>query len=135
MHAKYLCPYCKVELNVGGNIVLAARKIHDPGNKGVVLLHEEIGNYTVKMSGSLRVKEGDVVDFYCPLCLEDLKLEKGENLASLKYVDQEGKKNDLVLSMKYGERSTFMVDENKQIKSYGKKISKFIDPEWFLAKQ
>lgn len=135
MYAKYLCPYCKVELNVGGNIVLAARKIHEAGNKGVVLLHEEIGNYTVDMSGSLKVKEGDVVDFYCPLCLENLKLEKGENLAHLKHVDRHGKMNDLVLSMKYGERSTFMVDENRQITSYGDKISKFIDPEWFLTKQ
>jgi len=38
--------------------------------------------------------------------------------------------NNIIL---YGERITFKVDEKKQVESYEEKLSRFIDPEWFLS--
>lgn len=77
MKAKYLCPYCKGVLNVKGNVILAARNLKDIDNKGLVFLHEEIGNYSSYKSGSLQVNAGDVVNFYCPVCQESLDIAKG----------------------------------------------------------
>jgi len=37
-----------------------------------------------------------------------------------------------IISRKYGEKITFKVSENKHIETFGEKLSRFIDPEWFL---
>lgn len=132
MKVKYFCPFCKAALNVKGNVVLVARKRTDLDNKGVVLLHEEIGNYSSEVSESLKVKPGDVVDFFCPVCLENLQIEKGEGLAGIKHIDEDGKESMMILSRVYGEKSSFQVDADNKIKSYGERISKYIDPEWFI---
>ncbi len=132
MRVKYYCPFCKAALNVKGNVVLAARKKVDLDNKGVVLMHEEIGNYHSEMSESLQVQPGDVVDFYCPVCMENLEIEKGEDLAGIKHIDEFGKETMMIFSRVYGEKSSFQIDADSNIKSYGERLSKYIDPEWFI---
>jgi len=47
-------------------------------------------------------------------------------------IDNGIKESYIIISRTYGEKITFKVDENKQIESYGDKLSRFIDPEWFL---
>lgn len=130
MEASYLCPHCRCALNADKNIILAARM--SKRNRGLVLLHEEIGNYSVSMSSSLKVSEGEVVDFYCPICRKSLNLEKGEHLA--RFIQCEGGKDEsfIIISRKYGERITFKVDKDRQVESFGESLSRYIDPEWFL---
>ena len=132
MKARYLCPYCKAVLNLKGNIILAARNLRDIDNKGLVFLHEEIGNYSSHKSDSLEIEAGELVNFYCPVCQESLNIEKGDKLAGIRYIDHEGRKSTIIISRVYGEKATFQVHADKNITSYGDKISKFIDPEWFL---
>ncbi len=132
MKAKYLCPFCKVVLNIKGNVILAVRNFKDIDNKGLVLLHEEIGNYTCEISDSLDIAIGDMVKFYCPVCMENLDIEKGENLAGITHIDHNGRKSTIVFSRVYGERSSFQVHDDTKITSYGEKMSKYIDPEWFI---
>ena len=130
METTYLCPHCRCAINADKNIILSARM--SKKNRGLVLLHEEIGNYTVTMSPSLEVKEGETVDFYCPICRKSLNLEKGEHLA--RFIRYEGPDNEsyIVISRKYGEKITFKVDKDKQVESFGESLSRYIDPEWFL---
>ncbi|MDZ7741144.1 MAG: hypothetical protein U5Q03_05175 [Bacteroidota bacterium] len=132
MKAKYLCPFCKAVLNVKGNVILAARNLKDIDNKGIVFLHEEIGNFSSHKSDSLEVEPGDVVNLYCPVCQENLDIEKGEGLAGITHVDHEGRKSTIVISRIYGEKSSFQVHADRNITSYGDKLSRFIDPEWFI---
>ena len=130
MEIVYLCPHCRGAINAKRNIILSARS----SNKqvGLALLHEEIGNYTVALSPSLKVKTGEIVDFFCPVCHAELNTSKGDNLAKFLRVDDTGAESSVIISREYGERCTFTVDDRKKIKTYGESVKKYLDPEWFL---
>ncbi len=130
MKVTYLCPHCRGAINADNNIILSARS--STNKIGLVLLHEEIGNYTVSLSSSLSVKAGETVDFFCPICHESLNMKKGELLAKYIRLEDDIKEASIIISRVYGENITFKVDENKHIESYGENLSRFIDPEWFL---
>ena len=73
--------------------------------------------------------------FYYPICPvfhESLNIPKKDSLAKYIMIDNGIKESYIIISRTYGEKITFKVDENKQIESYGDKLSRFIDPEWFL---
>ncbi|MBC8486666.1 MAG: hypothetical protein H8D45_11570 [Bacteroidetes bacterium] len=130
MKVTYLCPHCRGAINAGNNIILSAKT--STNKVGLILLHEEIGNYTSDLSASLTVEIGEVVDLFCPVCHESLNTPKKDALAKYIRIDNGIKESYIIISRKYGEKITFKVDENKQIESYGEKLSRFIDPEWFL---
>lgn len=130
MKATYLCPHCRGAINAGNNIVLSAKT--GTNKVGLVLLHEEIGNYTSDLSASITVEIGEVVDLFCPVCHESLNIPKKDALAKYIRIDNDCKECFIIISRKYGEKITFKVDEKKQVESYGEKLSRFIDPEWFL---
>lgn len=132
MQLIYKCPFCKASINAKKNIILAVSAEKDKGNKGLALLHEEIGNYTVAMSSSLDIKSGDLVDFSCPVCGESLNSSKEDNLASFSREDESGEETTIYISRIYGERCTFQVDDKKRIKSYGDSVRQFMNPEWFV---
>ena len=132
MHLIYKCPICKASINAKKNIILAVRTEQDKENKGLALLHEEIGNYTVAMSASLKIKSGDLVDFFCPVCGISLNSSKEDNLASFIREDESGGESTIYISRVYGERCTFQVDDKKRIRSYGDSVRQFMNPEWFI---
>jgi uncharacterized protein YbaR (Trm112 family) len=130
MEVTYLCPHCRGAINAGNKIILSAKT--STNKVGIILLHEEIGNYTSILSSSLTIEKGEVVDLFCPVCHESLNIAKRESLARYIRIDNNCNECYIIISRKYGERITFKVDENKQIESFGEKLSRFIDPEWFL---
>lgn len=132
MTVNYICPHCRSALNAKKNIILVGKIPHEKNNKGLVLLHEEIGNYTVATSPTLIVDTGDEVDFHCPVCGYLLNSVKAENMASFIRVDDIGDETTIVISRIYGERCTFQLDDKKKFKSYGESVQKYLDPEWFL---
>lgn len=132
MELTYLCPHCKAAVNAKSNIILAAVKQNDRNSKGLVLLHEKIGNYTVVISSTLQVEKGEIVDFYCPVCHHTLNSIKGENLANFIRIDQAGIENTIVISRVYGEQYTLRIDPARIVTSYGESVSRFVNPEWFL---
>nr|NQU92759.1 hypothetical protein [Bacteroidota bacterium] len=130
MKVTYLCPHCRSAINAGNNIILSAKS---SANKvSLILLHEEIGNYTSDLSASLTVEKGEVVDLFCPVCHESLNIPQKDALAKYIRIDDNCNECYIIISRKYGENITFKVDEKKQVDSYGEKLSRFIDPEWFL---
>lgn len=130
MEIVYLCPHCHGAINAKRNIILSARS--SPKQIGLALLHEEIGNYTVALSPTLKVKTGEIVDFFCPICHASLNTSKGDNLAKFIRVDETGTETSVIISREYGERCTFTVDDRKKVKTYGESVRKYLDPEWFL---
>ncbi len=130
MKITYLCPHCRSAINAGSNIILSAKTITD--QTGLILLHEEIGNYSSELSASLTIEKGEVVDIFCPVCHESLNIPNKDSLAKYIRIDDNCNECYIIISRKYGEKITFKVDEKKQIESYGEKLSRFIDPEWFL---
>lgn len=130
MKVTYLCPYCRGAINAGKSIILSAKTSNN--KVGLILLHEEIGNYAIDLSASLTIKKGDIVDLYCPVCHESLNIQRKDYLAKYIRIENGTKESFIIISRKYGERITFRVDENKHIETYGEKLRRFIDPEWFL---
>ncbi len=132
MNITYLCPHCRGAINAGNNIILSAKV--SAKNIGLILLHEELGNYSSDISSSLTVEKGEVVDLFCPVCHKSLNIPYKDSLAKYIRIDDNCNECYIIISRKYGEKITFKVDENKQVESYGEKLSRFIDPEWFLQK-
>lgn len=130
MEILYLCPYCRGAINAKRNIILSVKSTDK--QFGLALLHEEIGNYTVALSPTLKIKTGDIVDFFCPICHAELNTSKGDNLARFVQVDDTGSESSVIISRAYGERCTFTVDDRKKVKTYGESVRKYLDPEWFL---
>lgn len=130
MNVTYLCPHCRGAINAANNIILSVKT--NTKQVGLVLLHEEIGNYSSISSASLSIKKGEVVDLFCPVCHESLNIPNKDSLAKYIRIDDNCNECFIIISRKYGENITFKVDENKQVESYGEKLSRFIDPEWFL---
>lgn len=128
----YQCPHCQAGLNAKRNIIIAAVKSNNPKNKGLVLLHEDLGNYTVAMSSSLSIETGDVVDFFCPVCHVSLQAIKAGDLAEFIRIDELGNQHTIFISRTYGERCTFQLDEKKKLKTFGEQVKKYQDPDWFL---
>jgi hypothetical protein len=129
MNVTYYCPHCRGAINVLDYIVLSARC---PRHKaGLILLHEEIGNYTVRMSESISAEIGDIFDLFCPICHETLNTEKGEHFASFIRTDKTGMESKIIVSRKYGDQYTLKIT-GTTVESYGESARKFIDPEWFL---
>ena len=131
MRIIYKCPACGASINAKKNIILAARSATDKDNKGLALLHEEIGNYTVAMSSTLTMNTGDLVDFFCPVCNECLNTDKEQDMARFIRVDETGEESTIFISRQFGERCTFQVDDKKQVKTYGNSVKPYMDPEWF----
>lgn len=130
MNVTYLCPHCRGAINAANNIILSVKT--NTKQVGLVLLHEEIGNYSSISSASLSIKKGEVVDVFCPVCHESLNIPNKDSLAKYIRIDDNCNECFIIISRIYGENITFKVDENKQVESYGEKLSRFIDPEWFL---
>jgi len=130
MHLKYLCPHCKGAINAKRNIILSAESKKNRSKKGLILLHEEIGNYTVAMTDTIDLNSGDVVDFFCPVCHASLNTPQGDHMANLIRVEPNGDESNIVISRVFGERCTFQIDDRKKVKSYGDSMGKFVDPDW-----
>ena len=130
MKTTYLCPHCRGAINAENNIILSAKTREN--HVGLLLLHEEIGNYSSVLSDSLTVEKDEIIDLFCPICHESLNISSRDYLAKFIRIDKGCNECQIIISRKFGENITFKVNENKQIESYGEKLSRFIDPEWYL---
>jgi hypothetical protein len=130
MKVTYLCPHCRGAINARNSIILSVKTSTD--KVGLVLLHEEIGNYSSELSSSLTVEKGEIVDLFCPVCHESLNIPDKDALAKYIRIDDNCNECYIIISRKYGEKITFKVNEKKQVETYGEKLSRFIDPGWFL---
>ena len=81
MEEKYLCPTCKKKLNIGEDIVLVGEK--DKFNIGLLFLHTDLGNYSLKKTDDIRLEKGDIVEITCPICSADLTYKFKLSYASL----------------------------------------------------
>ncbi len=61
---QYLCPKCRSELMIDGNVILSAKA--KDGSEGLVKLSSEIGDYSISFPSTLNKKEGDLLSIFCP---------------------------------------------------------------------
>jgi hypothetical protein len=103
----YLCPQCRGHLRVGENIVF---KVRNPlREKGLLLLHPEVGNYSSLRHPNFHIDEGDRIDFFCPLCMSSLDASLSGNKVHVIMVDPHGKEHEIFFSRIAGEDITHQV--------------------------
>ena len=128
----YVCPFCRSYLRVWNNIIFSVKSCTDD-KKGLLLLNPELGNYEFISHHSLEFKEMDCLDFYCPVCFEDLKAsEVNKNLARIVMIDKEEQEFDVSFSRIRNEHSTFKVSNDQIIEKHGKDSSSYLD--YFMSK-
>ena len=103
----FLCPHCRGHLKVGDFIVLTVR--NSKKEKGLLLLHPEIGNYNSLKHPQFEYREGESIEFFCPLCQHRLHSDFDDNLVFVNMIDDSGKEFDIYFSRIAGEKSTFQV--------------------------
>ncbi len=129
MGTNYLCPHCRGILNVKGRIILSAKNSKD--EKGLLLLHPEIGNYSSCKNDDFQLTTGEKISLYCSICHSNLDSDKHENFAQIQYQNVHGKESTVIFSKIYGEEVTHLFEDEKVI-SYGEHCKRYADPEWFL---
>ena len=107
MEKYYLCPYCRGHLKVGDYIIFTTRNVKK--QRGLLLLHPEIGNYSSIKHPSFIYKDGDKIDFFCPLCQARLISAFDENLVYVIMIDTDSREYDIYFSRIAGEQSTYKV--------------------------
>jgi hypothetical protein len=118
MTKNYLCPACKAHLMAGGHIIFVART--STGDRGLLLLSPELGDYTVTHHPSLRYREGDQLDFFCPVCQHSLSMPgKADNLAEVIMQEKDGAEYLIVFSKTAGQKCTYKVKGSDLIEAFG----------------
>jgi hypothetical protein len=117
MEVDYVCPECKSLLNIGDKIVLSVRLKNK--QNGLLLFEKILGNYNIKKQNVLQFKDGDLVEFFCPICHESFQSKLHPNLARLIMSDEEGNDSEILFSRITGEQATYKIT-GKNIEAYGK---------------
>jgi hypothetical protein len=117
MENDFLCPKCRSLLNISDKIVLSVRLMNK--QNGLLLFEKILGDYTVKKQDVLLYKNGDLVEFYCPICHESLHSTLHENLVKLIMVDPDDNESEIYFSRIAGEKATYRIFQNK-LEVFGK---------------
>ncbi|MBU0551929.1 hypothetical protein KJ940_10605 [Myxococcota bacterium] len=114
MSRTYFCPHCKAILNPNIKVVLA---VQAHGQRGLILLSAQPGDYEVIVAPAFQLNEGDDVDFFCPVCQASLRCPQDSHLAELGFrsINGEGR---VEFSRVYGEHATYFVTK-EEISSFG----------------
>lgn len=124
MEKNFICPRCKGFLNIGDKIVLGAHAAN--GDSGLIFFNPEIGNYSTEMNCNFKVKSGEKVDFFCPICQKKLASEIHDNLSRIIMIDDNEKTFEILFSKITGEKSTYKI-VGESIEAFGDHHSNYID--------
>ena len=116
MTLKYSCPHCTAVLNPGVKIVLLGRY---QGTDALIAFHPEPGNYEKAAPDHGFIKDGEVWEFFCPVCHHSLNYAQGggKNLAALEMVDGAGNWHKVIFSRVAGEEKTMTITMSQEIES------------------
>ncbi len=104
----FLCPKCKGHLRIGDRIIFKVK--NGEKQSALLLLSPQIGNYSSVKHPSFEFKEGECLEFFCPLCNASLKSDIHQNLALVLMKDETGKNFAVYFSQVAGEHSTYETD-------------------------
>ena len=111
----FFCPYCREMLSMSGKIVLNTRRA---GNElGKMQLSVAVGDYGYEHIPEVEFLKGEIVDFFCPHCKEDLSSDHYENFARLLLRSDNKAELELLFSREAGKRKTYIITEDG-IESY-----------------
>lgn len=124
MATDFKCPHCSNLLNVGQNVVFTAR--NKWGKEGLIMLHPEIGNYSVLKHPNFEVHEGELLEFYCLYCNKQLVSERSMNLAKILMNDADGQEYEIHFSRIAGQHSTYKI-MGETVEVFGENATDYLD--------
>ena len=124
MATDFKCPYCANLLNVGQNIVFIAH--NKWGKEGLIMLHPEIGNYTVLKHPGFKVSEGEMLEFSCLYCNKQLLSDRNKSLAKILMCDENGLEYEIHFSRISGQHSTYKII-GESLELFGEDASEYLD--------
>lgn len=125
MNNNYICQKCNGALNVDNKIVFSVKK--ENGNNGLIFLSPEVGNYSYATSNLFKLKDGEKLDIFCPICHQNLTAtDIHENLAKITMIDEDGVDYDIFFSEIVGERCTFKV-KGRNVQQFGDKFNQYMN--------
>lgn len=129
MKNTFVCPHCQAVLNPSVKILLAVRYNK---KRGMILLSPQPGNYKYICDASVEaaIKPGAALNFYCPVCAEDLTSPSDKKFVELHLQDPRGGLRKVEFSRVYGTHATFVVDED-QVTPYGEDVEDFRPTNFF----
>ena len=119
-----MCPHCKGFISLEDCVLFSVRT--KDSRLGLLSLHPELGNYTVRKHRDFDFEEGDELDFYCPICHAELASKLHSNLAKIVMVDEKYNEFEILFSRKAGERSTYKI-EGETMQIFGDDSAEYID--------
>ncbi len=122
---EYLCPKCEGYLKINMKIIFLIQK--DNGGRGLILLNPELGDYKRISHESLKLKDGDHVSFFCPICHADLSaVDINKNLAGIKMIYEDGTEYKILFSEILGEKCTYKVYK-REVEAFGEDSSQYLN--------
>ncbi len=109
MENHYLCPHCRGHLRVGNCIIFKIR--NTKREKGLLLLHPENGIYTSMKHPQFNFQEGERIDFFCPICLQNLDAAIDENLVQVIMIDEQRNEHEIYFSRIAGEKRNYQLSD------------------------
>jgi uncharacterized protein YbaR (Trm112 family) len=125
MSSQYLCPRCKGQLKVGEYLVFSV-KTRNP-RKGLVLLSPRLGDYQVIKHPYFDLMDGELTDFFCPICHRNLRYVRNKNFARILMIDEDYKESEILFSRKVGEQCTIQIQagETRQFGDHSSRYAAF----------
>jgi len=124
MALDYMCPHCKGFISLDECLIFSVRtKEH---RVGLISLHPELGNYSIKKHHGFDFQEGEDLDFYCPICHAELASKLHRNLAKIIMIDENHNEFEILFSKTAGEQSTYKT-EGETMEIFGDDSAEYID--------
>lgn len=116
MEKNFHCPYCHGQLHVNERIIFSART--ENHQRGLILLTPEPGDYRALKHPDFHIREGEHLDFYCPICHSNLMVKKGNKMFTRVMMLDVGEEFEVLFSQIAGEKATYVVGE-KTLQAFG----------------
>lgn len=111
MNNDFICPKCEGYLVVGGSVILSISM--QSGLRGLILLSPELGNYAKVSSPHVKIENGEMLDYHCPICHAKLAAsDVHPRLVRLIMIDDKSKRHEIFFSGIVGEHCTYKISEN-----------------------
>ncbi|MBC8376876.1 MAG: hypothetical protein H8E26_12585 [FCB group bacterium] len=125
MNYEYICPYCRGNLKIDGDIVFAVRTQNQ--QRGLLMVNSELGDYRYRKHPDLDLNEGDRLETFCPICHANLKaINVNTNLAEIIMLDEEGKEYQIYFSKIVGEHVTLKIKDT-DMESFGEDSEGYVN--------
>jgi hypothetical protein len=123
----YYCPHCRASLNPGAHVVM---RIGHQRQRGLVLLSPQVGNYRRVLPEGFTLQTGELANFGCPVCGDDLTSPVNRKLGEVLLKRGTHDYARVNFSKVFGEKATFVVESNG-VHPFGVHAARYDDLNFF----